>query len=712
MALFMPNRHTEAFTHMGGEGANWVGEAPFSKRGHIFQNLGDGTFNHSGSLAIRAAAAAKVNITYKILYNDAVAMTGGQPVDGQLTPWGVAQQVAAEGVQRIVVVTDEPQKYPSDTPWPQGVVVRHRRELDATQKELREIAGVTVLIYDQTCAAEKRRRRKRGQYPDPAKRVFINASVCEGCGDCGLASNCVAVKPLETAFGRKRTIDQSSCNKDYSCVEGFCPSFVTVHGGSVRKPQQSGRELPVLDLPEPALPALEQPYNILVTGIGGTGVVTIGALLGMAAHLESKGVSVLDQTGLAQKNGAVSSHVRLAAQPDGLHGTRIPRGGTDLVIGCDMVVAAGGEALATYAAERTQAVVNNQVVPLAAFALDPNLPLDDSRLTDALSSAIGKDRVHFTAASRLATALLGDAIYTNPFLLGYAWQLGLIPLSRQAIERAIELNGVAVDANLQAFYWGRCAAHAPAQVEATVQPQQVEPQRLPAEESLPELIAHRVRHLSAYQSARYARRYERLVGRVQAAESKAVPEAQGLTRSVAIYYSKLLSYKDEYEVARLYLQPEFRQRLETQFEGDFRLTLHLAPPLLAKRDPSTGRLRKQEFGPWVFKAFRLLASMRFLRGTVLDPFGHTAERKMERQLIRDYETLVEEIIGRLTAENHAVAVALAEVPEQIRGLGHVKERHLRAAKQHEAALLARLRGEAPIQPEPDMAPAAQVVGQV
>lgn len=709
MALFMPNRRTESFTHMGGEGAQWIGQAPFSKDKHVFQNLGDGTYYHSGLLAIRAAIAAKVNITYKILFNDAVAMTGGQPVDGQLTPWGIAQQVAAEGVQRIVVVTDEPDKYPAATPWPQGVEVRHRRELDATQRELRELEGVTILLYDQTCAAEKRRRRKRGQYPDPAQRVFINEAVCEGCGDCGLASNCVAVKPLETAFGRKRMIDQSSCNKDYSCVEGFCPSFVTVRGGGVRKPPRSERELPKLDLPEPNLPPLDEPYNILVTGIGGTGVVTIGALLGMAAHLESKGVSVLDQTGLAQKNGAVSSHVRLAAQPDDLHGTRIARGSTDLVIGCDMVVAAGSDALATYSAGRTRAVINSQVVPLAAFALDPNLPLDDGRLTDAISQTIGKDHAHFTAASRFATALMGDGIYTNPFLLGYAWQLGLIPLSRQAIERAIELNGVAVAANLQAFYWGRCAAHAPEQVEAAM-PQQLNSQPA-APDSVPELIAHRKRHLTAYQSARYARRFEQLVRKVQMAESKIVPGEQRLSRAVVTYYSKLLAYKDEYEVARLYVEPAFRERLQAQFEGDYRLSLHLAPPLFAKRDPQTGRPRKHEYGPWIFKAFRLLAGMRILRGTLLDPVGHTAERKMERQLIRDYEAVVEEIIDRLTPDNHAVAVALAEVPEQIRGFGHVKERHLQEAKRQEAALLARLRGEAPLRPEPSTTP-AQVVSQV
>ncbi|NLO78975.1 MAG: indolepyruvate ferredoxin oxidoreductase family protein [Xanthomonadaceae bacterium] len=711
MALFMPNRRTESFTHMGGEGAQWIGQAPFSKDRHVFQNLGDGTYYHSGLLAIRAAVAAKVNITYKILYNDAVAMTGGQPVEGQLTPWSIAQQVAAEGVRRIVVVTDEPNKYPPGTPWPQGVTIRHRRELDAVQRELREIEGVTVLIYDQTCAAEKRRRRKRGRYPDPAKRVFINDLVCEGCGDCGLASNCVAGKPLETEFGRKRIIDQSSCNKDYSCLEGFCPSFVTVHGGGVRKPQRGAAEFPRVELPEPALPALSRPYNILIAGIGGTGVITLGAWLGMAAHLERKGVSVLDQTGLAQKNGAVSSHVRLAAHPDALHGARIGRGDTDLVIGCDMVVAAGAEALATYATGRTRAVINSHVVPLAAFALDPDLPLHDRQLGNVLDQTLGKEYVHYTAAGRLATALLGDAIYTNPFLLGYAWQLGLIPLSRQAIERAIELNGTAVEENLQAFRWGRLAAHVPEQVAAAAAPFLTGQQASVQDFGLEELIAHRVKHLTAYQNPRYAERYLRLVRRVQAAESRVAPGEQGLTRAVAVSYSKLLAYKDEYEVARLYLEPSFRQQLEAQFEGNYRLTVHLAPPLLARRDRQTGRPRKREYGPWIFKAFRLLAGLRFLRGTPFDPFGHTAERKLERQLIRDYEALVEELIAELTVDNHATAVALAELPQQIRGFGHVKLHNLQRVRQQQQALLVRFRSGQPPQQEPAAA-VARVVGQV
>jgi indolepyruvate ferredoxin oxidoreductase len=699
MAMLMPNRRTERYTHMGGEGAQWIGMAPFSKDKHVFQNLGDGTYFHSGLMALRAAVAAEVNITYKILFNDAVAMTGGQPIDGKQTPWGIAQQVHAEGVKKIVVVTDEPDKYPAGTPWPDGVKIRHRRELDLVQRELREIPGVTVLVYDQTCAAEKRRRRKRGKFPDPPKRVFINEAVCEGCGDCGVVSNCVAVKPLQTEFGRKRLIDQSSCNKDYSCVEGFCPSFVTVHGGGVRKPAEPVRVAPAqastATLPEPQLPVLTADYNILVTGIGGTGVITVGALLGMAAHLEGKGASVLDQTGLAQKNGAVTSHVRLSAHPADLHGTRIARGSTDLVLGCDMVVAAGQDALQTYAAGRTRAVINNHVVPLAAFALNPDMPMDGGRLVDQISATIGRERANFVVASRLATALMGDAIYANPLLMGYAWQQGLIPLSREALERAIELNGVAVAANKQAFEWGRRAAHAPEEVEALARPRDLE-RTADVASTLEEIIARRVTHLTAYQSARYARRYEKLVRRVEQAEQKLFPGEDALARAAAYYYAKLLAYKDEYEVARLYVQPEFRARLASQFEGGYSLKVHLAPPLLAKRDPVTGQPRKRAYGPWVFKLFAALSRLRTLRGTPLDPFGYTAERRTERRLIREYETLVRELIQRLDRQNYALAVELLSIPEHIRGFGHIKQRHLEEAKRQEAALLARLRGEAPV----------------
>ena len=693
MALLMPNRRTETFTQMGGEGAQWIGQAPFSKDGHVFQNLGDGTYCHSGILAIRAAVAAGVNITYKILFNDAVAMTGGQAPDKPQTPWGITRQVVAEGVSQVVVVSDEPGRYPPGTPWAEGVTIRDRGELDAVQRELRVVGGVTVLLYDQTCAAEKRRRRKRGTFPSPPRRVFINEAVCEGCGDCGVVSNCVAIKPLETAFGRKREIDQSSCNKDFSCVEGFCPSFVTVHGAEPRKPaaaRAAGADAlagALRDLPEPAA-AVGSDYNILVTGIGGTGVVTIGALLGMAAHLSRMGVSVLDQTGLAQKNGAVTSHVRVAATPDALHGTRIPAASADLVIGCDMVVAAGQEALALYREGRTRAVVNDHVTPLASFAIMPDQPQDARPLIDTVRRAVGRDAADFVAAGRLAEALMGDAIFTNPFLLGYACQKGLLPFGRDALERAIRLNGVSVAANLEAFGWGRVTAHAPERVLAVATPAARPAARLP--EMLEEIVAHRRAHLTAYQNARYAARYEKLVRRVAEAEARVAPGHDELARAVAASYARLLAYKDEYEVARLYSLPAFRERLAATFETPQRLTVHLAPPILSRPDPATGVAGKREFGPWMFTAFRVLAKFKALRGTPFDPFGRSADRRLERRLIADYEALAERMLRELTAGNRDIFAALLSLPERIRGYGHVKERHVAEAEERRKELLAEL----------------------
>ena len=692
MAMRMPNRRTEGFTHMGGEGAQWIGQAPFSKDKHVFQNLGDGTYYHSGTAAIRAAVAAGVNITYKILFNDAVAMTGGQPVEGHITPWGISRQVHAEGVKRIVVVTDDPDHYPAGTAWAPGVTIRHRRELDAVQRELREESGVTVLIYDQTCAAEKRRRRKRGKFPDPARRIVVNEEVCEGCGDCGVVSNCVAVKPVETEFGRKRRIDQAICNKDYSCKEGFCPSFVTVEGGKLRRASSDGRDASrIPELPEPGIAGFEHDYNVLITGIGGTGVVTVGALLGMAAHLEGKGVSVLDQTGLAQKNGAVTSHVRFGTDPQAVQGKRIGVGETDLVVGCDMVVAAGREALSTYGRDRTHAVINSHVVPLASFALDPDLAMNGGEVAGGISAHIGEGNSNFVNATHLANSLMGDPIYTNPFLLGYASQKRLLPVSREAVERAIELNGVAVEANKQAFAWGRYAAHAPDAVTDLAgngEDDSAEPQ---IAQDLDTIIARREAHLTAYQNRAYAKRYRRLVNRVRLAEQAKVAGRDDLARAVAYSYAKLLAYKDEYEVARLYANKAFKQRLAEQFEGEYTLKVSLAPPVLAKRDPVTGHLQKKEYGPWIFKAFALLARLRFLRATRLDPFGRTPERRRERALIREYEKVAEELADRVTEANHDLCVDIANVPQAIRGYGHVKDRNIEKAKAEEAELLRRLR---------------------
>ncbi len=691
------DRNTETFTQMGGEGVPWLGQAPFSKTRHVFANLGDGTYFHSGILAIRAAVAAGVNITYKILYNDAVAMTGGQPVDGPLDPAMITRQCAAEGVQRIVVVTDEPDKYPLGVNWAPGVTVEHRDRLDHVQKELRETEGVTVLVYDQTCAAEKRRRRKRGRYPDPPRRAFINELVCEGCGDCSVKSNCVSVVPVETEFGRKRAIDQSTCNKDFSCLKGFCPSFVTVHGGKIRK---QAKETPAQGqaglweaLPEPQVPALEKPYGIVVTGVGGTGVVTIGALLGMAAHLEGRGCSVLDMAGLAQKGGAVVSHVRLAPQPGDIHAVRISAGSARLVLGCDLVVAAGYEALSKMAPGRTRAVINDHQVMTGDFTRNPDLAFPGGEMQALIAEASGPGQADFLDATRLATALLGDSIATNLFMLGYAWQKGLVPLSRAAIEQAIELNAVAVAANKAAFLWGRRAAHDLAAVEKAAAPR-AEPESRHLSQSLDEMIARRVGFLTDYQNAAYGARYKALVERARQAETEKTPGTSGLAEAVARYYFKLMAVKDEYEVARLYSGPEFRRSLREQFAGDFRLSVHLAPPLFARRDPETGQLQKQEYGTWVLRAMGALSRLRGLRGTPFDIFGYSAERRLERRLIGDYEALLEEVLARLTPDNHALAVELASVPERIRGFGHVKEAHIAKAKACEAELLAAFRDPA------------------
>ena len=688
------DRETEGFTQMGGEGANWVGEAPFSKRPHMFQNIGDGTYNHSGSLTIRWAVGTGTNITYKILYNDAVAMTGGQKNDGVLTVSGVARQVAAEGVRRIAIVTDEPDKYPANEEWPTAATIHHRDDLDAVQRELAATPGCTVLIFDQTCAAEKRRRRKRGTFPDPDKRVIINELVCEGCGDCGVKSNCVSVQPLETEFGRKRTIDQSSCNKDFSCVNGFCPAFVTVHGAKPKRiVHDADATADWAELPEPVRPSLAQkPFGILVDGIGGTGVVTIGAILGMAAHLERRGCGLIDMAGLAQKGGAVFSHVKLAAHPDDIHAIRIAAGEADLVLGCDLVVSGGRKVLASVRKGQTHVVVNIAETYPGDFTRDADFSLQPKRIRRAIEEAAG-DRATFVDASGLATALLGTSLATNMFMLGHAYQLGHIPVSAEAIERAIELNAQAVRMNIEAFRWGRRAATYPLAVNNLVAPLR----GLRTLSQTPdEMIARRVAFLTDYQNAAYAERYKNAVARIREIEAARIPGKSGLTEAVARYLFKLMAVKDEYEVARLYSDGAFARQVAATFEGDLTFEFHLAPPILGRRDPQSGHLRKTTFGPWMMQAFRLLSRFRGLRGSVLDVFGYTQERRTERRLIADYEKLLGEIAERLAPGNHAAAVALASIPEKIRGFGHVKLRHLAAARTEEEQLLARFRasGEA------------------
>ena len=697
MAVWM-NRETSTFTHMGAEGVPWIGQAPFTETKHIFANLGDGTYYHSGLLAIRACVAANVNITYKILYNDATAMTGGQPHDGPLSVPEISRQVAAEGVKRVVVVTDEPDKYPADAGFAPGVAIFHRDKLDSVQRDLREIAGVTVLIYDQTCAAEKRRRRKRKQYPDPPKRAFINDLVCEGCGDCSVTSNCVSVEPLETEFGRKRQINQSSCNKDYSCVNGFCPSFVTVHGGDVRRSQAgaaTGGDDPFAQLPPPERAGLDRPYGVLVTGIGGTGVITVGALLGMAAHIEGKGVTVLDETGLAQKNGAVMSHIRIAAKPEDLKAVRLATGGADLLLGCDMVVAGSPDALKKVQNGATRAVINSHMAPTAGFTLNPDMPFGGDHLSRAIEEQAGGNLTEFVDATELATALMGDSIATNLFMLGYVAQRGLLPVGLDSIERAIELNGVAVDSNKRTLSWGRLAAIDPKRVREAARPAVVALAGAGFATTPEDVIERRRAFLTDYQDAAYARRYTDLVARVREVEQQKTPGRDGLTQAVARGHFKLLAYKDEYEVARLYADPAFHAKLRAQFAGDTKLHFHLAPPLFARRDPATGRLQKAEFGPWMMTAFRLLAKFKRLRGTPFDIFGRTAERKRERQLIADYERTVAELLAGLGPDNHALAVEIAGLPERIRGFGHVKDRALDQVKGQEAELLAAFRSPQP-----------------
>ena len=690
MSIWM-DRNTETFTQMGGEGASWIGQQPFSKTKHVFANLGDGTYFHSGLLAIRAAVGAKANITYKILYNDAVAMTGGQHVDGPLDPGMISHQLYAEGVKRIVAVSDEPEKYPVGYNWAPGVSVHHRSKLDHIQRELRETKGVTAIIYDQTCAAEKRRRRKRGTFPDPDKRVFINEMVCEGCGDCGVKSNCVSVVPLETEFGRKRKIDQSSCNKDFSCLEGFCPSFVTVSGGKPkkRKAAASGEEIWEV-LPEPELPSLEEPYGILITGIGGTGVVTIGALLGMAAHIEGKGVSILDQAGLAQKGGAVTSHVRIAETPEDIHAVRLAAGGGRLILGADLVTTAAEDSRAKMRQGYTKAVVNTEETITGLFTRDPEYRIPGEELHELIERAVGEEAADFIPSTAVASALLGDSIAANLFLLGYAWQKGLVPVSHEALERAIELNNVAVEFNKQAFLWGRRMAQDPERVKALAAPDHVISDRK-LSENLDEVIARRADFLTAYQDSSYAARYSHLVERVRAAEEEALPGSTALAEAVARGAFKLMAIKDEYEVARLYSDGSFREALEQQFEGkDMKLTFHLAPPLLAERDPDSGHLKKRSYGPWMLKAFALLAKFKGLRGGPLDIFGRSEERRMERQLRDDYLEMIEAaLLPKLTAENHTAAVELASLAQQIRGFGHVKEAAVAKVKQQEAEALQR-----------------------
>jgi len=682
MAIWM-DRSTVGFTQMGGEGTPWIGQAPFTQRPHMFANLGDGTFYHSGSLAIRQSIASGVNITYKVLFNDAVAMTGGQPIDGVLTVPQMTRLLEAEGAKQIVVVTDEPDKYNGAIALAPGVTIRHRDELDAVQRELREVPGCTILIYDQTCATEKRRRRKRGKLVDPAKRVVINELVCEGCGDCGVQSNCLSVEPIETEFGRKRRINQNTCNKDYSCTKGFCPSFVTVEGGQLKKPRKETRADPfsLPPIPQPAVPVplhadgSDRAWGIVVAGVGGTGVITIGSLLGMAAHLEGKGVVTQDSAGLAQKGGATWSHIQIANSPEAIHTTKVDTAKADLVIACDSIVAAGKATLSLMREGTTYVAMNSHATPTAAFVTDADWQAPTAGCEAALLAAVGRDHLGLFDAEQVAVQLLGDSLYTNPLLLGYAWQQGRVPLGHEALMRAFELNGTQVDNNKAAFEWGRRCAHDLAAVQAMFTAAQVI--QFVKKPSLDEMVKKRVDFLTGYQDAAYAQQYAAFVAQVRQAEGAL--KGTRLSEAVARYLFKLMAYKDEYEVARLHTDAAFTGKIAEMFEGDYKIVHHLAPPILGKVN-AQGQPVKQAFGAWMRPALGWLAKLKGLRGTALDVFGKTEERRTERALIGEYRACIEELLRGLKADNLAAAVEIASLPEDIRGYGHVKARHLAAVR--------------------------------
>ncbi|MXZ81184.1 MAG: indolepyruvate ferredoxin oxidoreductase family protein [Gammaproteobacteria bacterium] len=683
------NRNTETFTQMGGEGASWIGQAPFTETAHVFQNLGDGTYFHSGILAIRAAIASGVNITYKLLYNDAVAMTGGQPVDGTMRVPDIVDQLKAEGVTRLVVVSENHREAKRALKGRDGITVHPKSDFDRLQEEIRDVKGTSVIIFDQTCAAEKRRRRKRGEMPESPVRVFIHPEICEACGDCSVQSNCLSVLPKRTALGTKRQIDQSACNHDFSCLKGFCPSFVTVTGGTY-VPVEPHRDADFdIDLPEPVPPAIERSWNILVAGIGGTGVLTVGSILAMAAHLENKGCATLNQTGLAQKFGAVVSHVRIARTQDDILAVRIPDGDADLLLGCDLVVASGRDSLTRLGSSRSHAVVNAYESPTADFILDPEYRFPGESMKSLIKRETGEGRSDFINATAIARNLLGNSIASNLFLLGYAFQRGLIPVSEGAISRAIELNGVAVDLNRQAFRWGRLAVVDPKRVEKEARVNATD--GFP--ETLDEIIEHRHECLVRYQDARYAERYRERVEAVRRHEEAAGADPElPLTAAVAHNYFRLLAYKDEYEVARLYAESGFLDEVRSSYRGRYRFSFLMAPPLLSKRDPHTGHPLKRTFPGGMLTGFRILSRLKFLRGTVWDVFGKTRERRLERELIRDYESDIDLILESGNETHREALIELAALPDMVRGFGHIKLSNIEKYRQRRGEVLGRISG--------------------
>ena len=687
IAMLINPKTTGTVSHMGGEGVMWLGQQPFTDEPHVFANMGDGTYFHSGFLAIRQAVAAKVPMTYKLLVNGFVSMTGGQPIDGDLSVPQTIRELLAEGVSEIALVSDEPAKY-AQANLPAEVKVHHRDDLEAVQIHLRGVKGVTVLLYEQPCATERRRMRKRGKWADPAKRSFINAAVCEGCGDCGTVSNCLSIEPLETPFGRKRQINQNSCNKDYTCVEGFCPSFVTVRGGALRKPAQVTTQV-TDSLALPPLPVFERPtrsISVLVGGIGGTGVVTIGQVLGMAAHIDGLACSILDITGLSQKYGAVLSHVHMAPSAELLHATRIAPGEADTVIGCDLIVTAGDEALSRMRAGRTRAVVCTDVIPTADFARNADWAVDAPALLQSIQAVCGEP-LFAANGIEIAKALLGDTVAANMFMLGAAWQRGWVPVSLEALNKAIELNAVQVEFNKSAFLWGRRAATDLAAVQRAATPATVVRFVPPERETLADLIGRHEKFLTDYDNAAYAGRYRALVDRVAQLD----PQLGGngrLTKAVAGGYFKLLATKNEWEVARLYSSPAFSQQLAATFEGDYSLRFHLGAWPFGQTDKLTGKVRKAELGPWVMTAFKLMHALRGLRGSWLDPFRHSAERQLDARLLAEYEQDIHAMLNAPHARALETLIRLAALPQKIRGYGHVRETSAAAAAQERAALLA------------------------
>ena len=682
MATFMPERKTYNLGQMGGEGVMWTGIAPFTETDHIFQNLGDGTYYHSGILALRAAIASKANITFKILVNDAIAMTGGQEISGKVQVDNLSWQVHSEGAKKVVVMTDYPEKYPANSSFAPGVKIYQRDELDKVQRELREIKGVTVILYDQYCATELRRRRKRGLAEEPDKRIFINPLVCEGCGDCGVQSNCIAIEPHESKFGRKREINQSACNKDYSCTKGYCPSFLTVTGGTLKKKgnihrQNENPKYQNENLPTPVVCDLNKPFNILLTGIGGSGVITLGAIIGTAAHLENKGASTLDVAGLAQRNGPVTSHLRVANSPSDLHSTRIASGSADLIIGCDIVVTTGVESISKINKKHTNIVINSHVAPTSNFATNPDLDLSSARMIKGLKEIASPELMHIVNATKFATSLMGNSIAANLFLVGYAIQKGLFPISLSAIERAIELNGVSIDMNKESIYWGRLAAVDIKKLETIIS---ADNKYIDYSESLSSMIDDRYNFLISYQNIKYAEKYKSLIHKIIKIDESIHNNRDDLSIAAAKFYFKLMAYKDEYEVARLHTGHDIKKYLDDKLEGDYKIEYSLAPPVFGGRDKITGRYPKRKLPSFTYYLFAIMKHFKFLRGTSFDVFGMSAHRKIERGLISEYESMLAEIETNINIENYDTAVKIALLPDHIKGYDVVKESNIEKSK--------------------------------